>query len=408
MCWRDSGDREGLVQVRSSNDDSNNTTSSSGSTTARVVAATRSSLSSRMDPQKPSSTIRRDAGEAAEEEEDPLDTLGARVHPPNPGNTSLPFSTDDFEPNNVFLQSLKRPPTTSTTTATTTTATPRPSDLASQQYLSAASTLCHLQAQTHPQQQQQQHTTGQPAHAVAAQPAPHVARAPPVAQAAPAVAQAHVPVVPTMISFPSQPTQSSTQPGQAPPAAPAHAQPQLLASSNIRPLQRIQPNTSVTPTAIHSTTLLAPPQQQQQAPPVPPPPKVTTVTVNSHMLDRRKQFLVFVKILLNHLQKNGSPGAKGVHPQQLYPQVKHILQDCIVKNRQGDPNYQPLHLAAESRILPLVGPQNWNRSVQYLNLFLRKQAQSRTLRANHGQPALPTTANNNNNTPAPAPLSVPI
>ena len=108
--------------------------------------------------------------------------------------------------------------------------------------------------------------------------------------------------------------------------------------------------------------------------------------VQSHVLDRRKQFLVFIKILLKQLETTSNI------PTQTA--VKQILQECTMKNRQGDPNFQPLHLAAESRILPVVGPHHWNRSVQYLNLYLKKQAQSRTLHANnnHHHPSARGTA----------------
>ena len=85
-------------------------------------------------------------------------------------------------------------------------------------------------------------------------------------------------------------------------------------------------------------------------------------------MDRRKQFLVFVKILLKHLEKHAE--------DRIRAQAKRILTECISRNRQGDPEYVPLHLAAEARILPIVGPRHWNRSVQYLNLYLKKQAEA--------------------------------
>jgi hypothetical protein len=192
-----------------------------------------------------------------DDEEDPLDRLGAQVHPPFAGPLPLTFGGDDFEPNNVF--------------------------------------------------------TG--------------------------------PSVPSSISFPAQ--------AAAPAAAVLpRAAPQVLPSLPVAPLR-----------------------------------------VHVHMLDRRKQFLVFVKILLKHLEKTSNEPTRR--------RVQQILQECTLKNRQGDPHYQPLHLAAESRILPIVGPLHWNRSVQYLNLYLQKQAQARTRHANVTAATSPTT----NSAP---PLSVPI
>jgi hypothetical protein len=231
-----------------------------------------------------------------QDEVDPLDRLGAQVHPPVnvPDDPLLPFGGDDFEPNYVF------------------TGPPLPSVPLSISFPSAA------------------------AVAMPALPA-HV----PVPQhgAPPVQVQVPVPVLPTLPMVPL-----------------AHRPPDTHASTNA--------------TVVH----------------------VTNVQV--HMLDRRKQFLVFIKILLKHLEKTSNESTRRA--------VQRILQECTLKNRQGDPNYQPLHLAAESRILPLVGPLHWNRSVQYLNLYLQKQAQARTTRHEN---ALHAT---NNNRDSPPPLSVPI
>jgi hypothetical protein len=232
-----------------------------------------------------------------QDEVDPLDRLGAQVHPP--GNVPdaplllVPFGGDDFEPNYVF------------------TGPPLPSVPLSISFPSAGAAVA---------------MPAQPAHV----PVPQHG-APPV--------PVHVPVLPTL-----------------PMDTLVHRPPDTHASANA--------------TVVH----------------------VTNVQV--HMLDRRKQFLVFIKILLKHLEKTANESTRRA--------VQRILQECTVKNRQGDPNYQPLHLAAESRILPVVGPLHWNRSVQYLNLYLQKQAQARTTRHENAHHATTT------NRASPPPLSVPI
>lgn len=129
----------------------------------------------------------------------------------------------------------------------------------------------------------------------------------------------------------------------------------------------------------NTTSMIPPPPDQLCYPPVPgsisfsveaaPPPPPPPV------MDRRKQFLVFVKILMKHLEKNAE--------DRIRLQAKRVLTECIAKNRQGDPEYTPLHIAAEARILPIVGPRHWNRSVQYLNLYLKKEAQKGSQQGQH-------------------------
>ena len=67
--------------------------------------------------------------------------------------------------------------------------------------------------------------------------------------------------------------------------------------------------------------------------------------------------------------------------------TKRLLRECIHHQRQQkqeegynnnnnsnniDNNYCSLYRVAEPKLLSLVGPRHWNRSVHYLNLYLQK------------------------------------
>jgi hypothetical protein len=99
--------------------------------------------------------------------------------------------------------------------------------------------------------------------------------------------------------------------------------------------------------------------------------------------------LAFVKILLKHLEKSDEV--------LLHRRCKAILADCLKNNRQGNPEFIPLHEAAEARLLPAVGPRHWNRAVQYLNLYLKQLHQQQFLQMGITTTAS-TTCNSNSNT----------
>lgn len=83
------------------------------------------------------------------------------------------------------------------------------------------------------------------------------------------------------------------------------------------------------------------------------------------LLNRQEQFLAFCKILLKHLEKSDEVALLKV--------CKTILRDCVRKNQQGKlEDGRPLYEVAEAQMLTAVGPRHWNRSVQYLNLYLKK------------------------------------
>ena len=174
------------------------------------------------------------------------------------------------------------------------------------------------------------------------------------------------------------PNESSTVRGPAGvislPSATPSALPMQVLSNNIAALRgdtaaatadgRLRPSSSrgalqagipMTVSIFTTASGTSPTSSSVQAPPPPPP------------LTRQQQFLTFVKILLKHLEKTDN--------MALQKRTKSVLSDCIRKNRRGDPDFTPLHVAAEARILPVVGPRHWNRSLDYLNLYMRKQQQ---------------------------------
>ena len=118
------------------------------------------------------------------------------------------------------------------------------------------------------------------------------------------------------------------------------------------------------PVAAPSSSAARVAQQQPQQPTVQfslPPPKKIVVT-----MDRNKQFMIFVKILLHHLKKTGEMTTHSL--------AQKILQECVLQHRKGNPAFAVLHEVCESRLLRLVGGRHWNRCVQLLNLHLKLQA----------------------------------
>mmetsp|Transcript_12143 Transcript_12143/g.28093 ORF Transcript_12143/g.28093 Transcript_12143/m.28093 type:complete len:200 (-) Transcript_12143:501-1100(-) len=69
-------------------------------------------------------------------------------------------------------------------------------------------------------------------------------------------------------------------------------------------------------------------------------------------LTSRKQFLVFIKVLLDYLQQ---------HAPELKSRVKQVTSECIQRHRDGDPQCAKLPVYLRQRLHEIVGEWHWSR-----------------------------------------------
>lgn len=71
-------------------------------------------------------------------------------------------------------------------------------------------------------------------------------------------------------------------------------------------------------------------------------------------LTERQTFLLLIKCLLMYLQK--------VNEHALRHSVKAIVAECVKRNRNGEPQFSPLHDAIELLLRKCVGEVHWTRA----------------------------------------------
>lgn len=108
---------------------------------------------------------------------------------------------------------------------------------------------------------------------------------------------------------------------------------------------------------LHSTmtylTLESLPQQSTFAKACPIPRSISPCNVSSittQDIQDRKEFAIFLKILVNHLSQTDTA---------MRLKAKQLVRYCTKKNRDGDVKYSDLVAALSLRLRFLVGEQNW-------------------------------------------------
>ena len=101
-------------------------------------------------------------------------------------------------------------------------------------------------------------------------------------------------------------------------------------------------------------------------------PRSTAVVV-----EERRQFLVFIKILFKCLDQANGP--------KIRDKAKKIVAECTKRNRQGDPNFHPLLQAVEFRLRRFVGEIPWRKSLLLLKYYqqTREQKMNQTMIPDH-------------------------
>jgi hypothetical protein len=111
----------------------------------------------------------------------------------------------------------------------------------------------------------------------------------------------------------------------------------------------------------------SPQQQQQQFPSMilSGAPSITPeslIVAKSVATQERENFLMFIKILFKILDDAQEP-----HTKQ---KAKRIVLECRRKNQLGDPNFNPLMDAVESRLRQFVGESSWRRAHLFLHHYI--------------------------------------
>jgi hypothetical protein len=88
----------------------------------------------------------------------------------------------------------------------------------------------------------------------------------------------------------------------------------------------------------------------------------TTSASSSLVLQQKKRFLLFIKILFKHLDKSCP---------DIVPISKAIVADCTHRNRLGDPQYAVLMDSIERRLRGYVGEVHWRRAHLYMQHYMK-------------------------------------
>ena len=93
----------------------------------------------------------------------------------------------------------------------------------------------------------------------------------------------------------------------------------------------------------------------------------TTVNRRKSLIHDRKQFLLYTKILIHHLEKSGEI--------ILSNQAKAIVFTCIQRNRMGDPSFASLQEVAETLLKELVGEGHCQKAESFTRIYTQQRNQ---------------------------------
>lgn len=120
--------------------------------------------------------------------------------------------------------------------------------------------------------------------------------------------------------------------------------------------------TSVTPTPEATVVPVSPKPKVASSLRSPSSPTLTT-------FQERERFLIFVRILFKCLDEKDP---------QLRAKAKRVVQQCTLRNREGNPEYAPLVDVVERRLRCIVGEANWTRAEYYLRHYLARTNNQRS------------------------------
>ena len=90
---------------------------------------------------------------------------------------------------------------------------------------------------------------------------------------------------------------------------------------------------------------------------------------------RRKQFLIFIKIILKCLD----------HDPTLHLEAKQIITECTKKNRQKKAGYDNLSDAITQKLRIAVGERHWSRAETLLHHYLKTRPISKVKTENYAE-----------------------
>lgn len=89
--------------------------------------------------------------------------------------------------------------------------------------------------------------------------------------------------------------------------------------------------------------------------------------------NERERFCVFIKILFAELKKNGDP--------ELVARARKTVSTCIKQNKSGMISHDEYLATIQLRLLRLVGPNHWGKSVRLMNYYcLMRKRRPRTVK----------------------------
>ena len=112
-------------------------------------------------------------------------------------------------------------------------------------------------------------------------------------------------------------------------------------------------------------------QRKIAAVPISPPSNNNTAATTRPPMseaDKRRHFLVLVQIILKCLQQDAA-----ILNNAIIMNVKKVIRECTLKNKQGDPNFRSLVDAATPRLRKVVGEKTWARSMFLLRHYMQQQ-----------------------------------
>ena len=96
---------------------------------------------------------------------------------------------------------------------------------------------------------------------------------------------------------------------------------------------------------------------------------------------RRARFVIFLKILLDSIQKSGD--------YHLHKQAKHTVAFCTQLNRMGDARFTPLVNTLEVCLRDLVGELHWRHAELQTRKYLAKKSLCTMLESKYPTKSIP-------------------
>ena len=92
------------------------------------------------------------------------------------------------------------------------------------------------------------------------------------------------------------------------------------------------------------------------------------------MKPEKVRFMLYLRVLLKYLQRKDDPH------DDTYERLTLALHECASKSRRREQGFESLTIAMKRIIPQVVQEQDLAKARQYMDLFVQKQRQMKTLR----------------------------